>query len=280
MLKKQMFIIVLSVLLLVCGASYAADNISIAVSIVPQESFVRAVAGDTVNVVTMIPPGASPENYEPSPFEKAVFDESLIYFTIGVPTEDTNILPYVNKNTKIISMADICSQVYPDLKIGESRDPHIWLSPKRAELMVDSICNELCIILPENAEIYKENTMNYKLELQELNAYISSKFANIANRKFISFHPSFGYFADDYNLEMISLEQDGKEAVPQQLQKIIDLSKKENIKAVFYQSEISSNQVQAFAEEINAETIMLSPLASNYIENLRTMTDLMSAVLE
>ena len=99
------------------------------------------------------------------------------------------------------------------------------------------------------------------------------------NRKFIVFHPAFGYLADDYHMTMYALEEEGKESTPQHLKEMIDLAKKENIKAIFYQAEISSQQAQSFAEEIGGNTIQLAPLAPNYIENLRNLVTLMAEVM-
>ena len=109
---------------------------------------------------------------------------------------------------------------------------------------------------------------------------MSSVFDTIKNRKFIVFHPAFGYIAEDYSLTMYSLEHEGKEATPRHLQKMIDIAKAENIKAVFYQEEQDSSQSEAFAEEIGGKTIQLSPLSADYIENLRNMAELMAEVMQ
>ena len=102
----------------------------------------------------------------------------------------------------------------------------------------------------------------------------------MSNRKFIVYHPAFGYLAEDYDLTMYSLEEEGKEATPRHLADMIDLAKSENIKAIFYQEEIDSSQSKAFAEEIGGRTIQLSPLAADYIENLKAMAQLMAEVMQ
>jgi zinc transport system substrate-binding protein len=79
---------------------------------------------------------------------------------------------------------------------------------------------------------------------------------------------------------MYSLEEEGKEATPRHLADMIDLAKSENIKAIFYQEEIDSSQSKAFAEEIGGRTIQLSPLAADYLENLKAMAQLMAEVMQ
>ena len=84
-------------------------------------------------------------------------------------------------------------------------------------------------------------------------------------------HPAFGYFADDYSLTQYALEEHGKEADAKHMTEIIDLAKKEDIKVIFYQAEISGRQAAAFAEEIGGTAVCLEPLAADYTENLRKM---------
>lgn len=108
---------------------------------------------------------------------------------------------------------------------------------------------------------------------------LKKKLANLENRKFMVYHPSFSYLAQDFNLKMYVLEQDGKEAVAGHIAKMIDFAKAEGIKVIFYQAEFFSTQATAFAEEIGGKTIKLAPLAPNYIENLKSMFDLFHEVL-
>ncbi|AFA48018.1 metal ABC transporter solute-binding protein, Zn/Mn family [Acetobacterium woodii] len=252
----------------------------IAVTIVPEQTFVEAVCGDLAEVVTLVPPGNSPENYEPTPQEMEKFSQASLYFTIGVPTEEANILPNVG-DLKVVSLQDAVKAVYPErlFESGE-RDPHIWLSPKRVEVMVKTIAQEMSTLDPDNQATYEKNAEAYIAQLNELDQNIKTVLAPVQNKKFIVYHPAFGYLADDYGLKMIALEEEGKEATPQQLQSIIDLAKADNIKAIFYQEEIDSSQSQAFAEELGGKTIQLAPLAANYIENLQNMANTMAEVMK
>ena len=252
----------------------------IAVSIVPEQTFVKVVCGDLAEVVTMIPPGNSPENYEPKPSEMVRFSKASLYFSIGVPTEEANILPNV-VNIKIISLAEKVAAVYPDrtFESGE-RDPHIWLSPKRVKVMIDTIADEMSKLDPNNAGTYKENAKAYITQLDILDAQIKSALDGVQSKKFIVYHPAFGYLADDYGLTMYALEEEGKEATAGHLQEMIDLAKAKNIKVIFYQEEIDGSQSKAFAEEIGGKTIQLAPLAADYISNLNNMAETMAGVMQ
>ncbi|SFS05403.1 metal ABC transporter solute-binding protein, Zn/Mn family [Anaeromicropila populeti] len=258
----------------------SSEKLTIAVSIVPQKTFVEAVCGDLAEVVTLIPPGSSPENYEPSPAQMEKFYDSALYFTIGVPTEEANILPNAGE-VNVVSLQEEVAKVYPDrtFESGE-RDPHIWLSPKRVKTMVEVIAREMSNLDSANKETYEKNAKEYMDQLDALDQDITKALENVQNKKFIVYHPAFGYLAEDYGLTMYALEEEGKEATPEHLQEVIDMAKEENIKVIFYQEEIDSSQSESFAEELGGKTIQLAPLAADYIENLKKMADTMAEAME
>lgn len=137
----------------------------VAVTIVPEQAFVEAVCGDLVDVVVMVPPGSSPENYEPTSQQMTALSDAELYFSIGVPTEKANILPKVNdlaSNINVISLNNEVSKVYADRTFDSGeRDPHIWLSPKRVIVMINTIAEKMIKIDPENKEVYESNAKQY-----------------------------------------------------------------------------------------------------------------------
>lgn len=269
-----------------CTPDTAKENnpLTVAVSIVPQRTFVEAVAGDLVDVVVMIPPGYSPENYAPTPQQIQDFSRASLYFTIGVPTEAANILPKalgLNESVEIISLQGEVDEVYPMLREGDAdgpADPHIWLSPKRVKVMIGSIDRELSKLNPDNADTYHKNAENYTAKLDQLDADIREALAGMENKTIIVYHPAFAYFAEDYGLAMIALEQEGKAATAQDFQNALDKAKEEDIKVIFYQEEFDSRQAETFAAEIGGEAAKVAPLAPDYIDNLKKTADAFARV--
>ncbi len=258
-----------------CGSPPATDaeasKMMVAVTIPPQRAFVEAVCGDLAEVIVLVPPGNSPGNYEPTPLEMASFSKADVYFTIGVPTEKANILPKAG-DVNIVDLAAEVSKVYPDLEFSPgNRDPHIWLSPKRVNVMIDAIESAMSTLDPKNAVTFSQNADQFIRQLKAADEHIQGELQGAKRSTFIAFHPSCGYFANEYGLDMLSLEEDGKEATPQHLQDMIDRAKQEGIKVVFSQAEIDSKQPDVFAEEIGGKKIMLEPLSSDYIANLEAM---------
>jgi zinc transport system substrate-binding protein len=317
MTRRHCLIILLVMVFMVflpMGCAKTADSspgkLTVAVTIVPQEAFVKAVAGDLVDVVTMVPPGRSPENYAPTPQQLESFSKAALYFSIGVPVEDAYILKRMdslNHEMKIVPLADRVGEVYPhryfdkthETGYGEEsindtgnghnaagghshtgRDPHIWLSPKRVEVMIDVIAEELSQIDIANKAVYEKNASEFKARLNEVDDEIEKALTKLKNKTFIVFHPAFGYFADDYGLKMVALEEEGKEATPKSLQEKIDMAKEEGIKVIFYQAEIDSRQSRVFAQELGGRAEMLEPLSYDYLNNLKKIAKTFSEVME
>lgn len=277
-------VLLMSALLTACGEPAPAEEGTakpiVAVTIVPQKTFVEAVCGDLVQVQVLVPPGNSPENYEPTPKAMEAFAKADIFFAIGVPAEDTGILAKA-ASIHTVRLDEEVAKEYPELEFepGE-RDHHIWLSPRRVQVMVEVIAREMGMLDEANRETYTQNATAYIEQLEQLDADIAAALDGVQNRQFLVYHPAFAYIAADYNLEMLALEEEGKESTAKRLQEMVDLAKQNNVKVFFYQAEMDSRQVRAFAEEIGAETRLLEPLSPDYIENLKNMADLMAEAMQ
>ncbi|NTW71448.1 MAG: zinc ABC transporter solute-binding protein [Eubacteriaceae bacterium] len=290
MLRSRRLLIFAMILILLSLASCSQgdttkdqnDKLTIAVSIVPQAAFVEKVAGDLVEIVTLIPPGNNPENYQPKPKDIASLSIAAQYFTVGVPAEEGIVSKAadLNPNLEIIHLEDVVGAAYPDLEISkEGRDPHIWVSPKRAIVMVESIRDNLVRIDADHASVYKRNAQAYISELKAVDAEIKQIIRETQQKAFLIYHPSLGYFADDYGLEMVSIEEDGKEATTVRLKEVIDFAKKNNIQVIFYQVEHDKTQAQTIAEEIGGKVEEIEPLSYDYVGNLRKMAGIFREVL-
>ncbi|MDD4595659.1 MAG: zinc ABC transporter substrate-binding protein [Candidatus Izemoplasmatales bacterium] len=282
---KKLFLLLITTLIMSLVISCVnnpttSDKIKVAVSIVPESAFVEAIAGDLVEVVTVIPPGYSPGNYEPSSQFMEDLSNASVYFAIGVAAEDATIIPFLEDDILIIHLDEIVALTYQERMFsGESRDPHIWLSIKRVIVMINAIANTLVSLDSGNEAIYLANASAYIASLQSVDSLLVSAFSSITMNKFIVFHPAYGYFADDYGLDMIAVEEDGQEATASHLTDVIDIANANDIHTIFYQAEIDSSQVEAFAEEINAVMVELDPLAYDYLTNIITLSNLILEAL-
>ena len=296
-MKKVLLIVISALLLVSMYACKATDTqtaqesaetgsaLTVVVGIVPEATFVEAVAGDLVDVVTLIPPGYSPANYQPTTTEMQALSDAEIYFTLQMPAERVNILPKVgdfNEDIKIVDLREAVIGVHPLLNTDgeeiettedEAVDPHVWLSPMRAEVMVQTIADELSEADGDNEETYQANAASYIDEIEALDSEIQETVSTLANKSFLIYHAAYGYFAHDYSLTMIAIEIEGKQATAEELQEVIDKAKEENIKTVFYQEEFDDSQAATVADEIGGAAEKTAPLSADYIQGLKNFTN-------
>lgn len=270
-LLASLFLTSLSAVGCAAGAG-GSDKLTVAVTIAPEAGLVKAVAGDLARVVTLVPKGAGPETYEATPRQIEEFSRADVYFTLGLPSETAKVLPA--GAGRIADLGAAVSRAYPDrLFGGVDRDPHIWLSPRRAMVMVEEIARVLGEADPANKDVYAANAVEYRKTLDALDREVRETMAGRSRKAFILYHPALGYFADDYGLEMFALEEEGKEADASHLKDLVDLANREGIRVVFVSDEVETRQVQAFAEEIRGKVVSIQVLEEDYPGMIRALAE-------
>jgi zinc transport system substrate-binding protein len=134
---------------------------------------------------------------------------------------------------------------------------------------VENIYQGLVKIDPDHKDYYLKNKENYLKELQDLDQDINQSLAGKKNTMILVYHPAWGYFCRDYGLQQVAIQQNGKEPSAQLITQIIDLSKKNNITAIFVSPQYSTRNAEVIANEIGAEIVVIDPLAPNYIQNMQ-----------
>ena len=278
------------------------EKIRVVVSIPPQAEFVERVGGDRVIVTVMVPPGASPHTYEPTPGQLEEISKAKIYAKVGSGIEFE--LAWMDKIIKMngeMLVVDCASRVKlfaVSYKYGEAAvyyeydesdeaksdlkgiDPHIWLSPANAKIMVENIYEGLVQIDPQRKEYYKKNLNIYLLELDKLDDEIVQTFSGKENKKIIVFHPTWAYFAKDYGIEQIPIEEDGKEPTAKGIEDLISQAKEYNIKVIFASPEFSTKSAETVAREIGGEVFLVSSLKKDYLENMRKAAEAFAGAME
>lgn len=278
------------------------EPITVAVSVVPQAEFVEKVGGDKVKTVVIVPSGADPHTYEPSPKEVQEISKARMLVTVGagMPFEEGWINNFESTNSgtlivncsKGIELKELEGHHHEGKEEGEKDagieagdeeqsdedheelDPHIWTSPANAKIMVEDIYEGLAELDPENESYYAQNRDAYLKELGALDARIREKLEGKEGSNFMVYHPSWGYFASDYGLNMISVEIEGKEPSAQDLAKLVDLAKEKNVKVIFVQANFSTRSAEVLAKEIGGEVVAVDPLAKDYIANMDKVSDI------
>ncbi len=262
----------------------------VAVTILPQAEFVKAVGGDLVDVLVMVPPGASPHTYEVTPDQMVKLSSARMYARVGPPMEFEiawmDKFAAANPDMLIVDCSqgidfieavpdsDEATVVGPDGEqelINTGVDPHVWLSVRNAEVMVANICTGLSQVDPTNAGYYERNSAAYIDALSKLDSDLTQSLQSLANRTFIVYHPAFGYFARDYDLTQLGIEQDGSEPEAQYMVRLIQTARQLSIHVVFVAPEFSSRSAEVVAQEIDGRVVVIDPLAEDYIPNMRAV---------
>ena len=279
-MKKSLFIILS---LLVTSSAFAKLNV--VVSIQPQLEFVSKIGGDKIKTSLMVLAGSSPHTYEPKPSQMINISRADLYLTIGVNFEKVWYPKFINQNPDLV-VKDISLNIDKiDMHGDETKgskhihhdanfDPHVWLTPRNVKQIAKNIFMALKESDSNSSKEYKENLDKYLKELDMLDAKIKKILSSTPKgSSFMVFHPSWGYFAKEYNLKQIAVELDGKTPKPRELISIIKKARKENIKVIFAQPEFSDRAVQTIAKELGIEVIKTSPLAENWSENLLNLAE-------
>jgi zinc transport system substrate-binding protein len=274
------------------GASQPSDKIGVVVTILPQADFVENVGGEKVDVTVMVPPGADPHTYEPTPSQLVKVSKAKMYAKVGSGIEfELAWMDKIIEQNKAMLVVD-CSKGIQMMEMEEhhddeddsehhqGEDPHIWLSPKNAKLMVENICSGLAQVDPQNEAYYTRNRDEYLAKLDALDKDIQEGLSGLKNRRFIVLHPAWGYFARDYNLEQIPIEIGGKEPSAKDVANLIQRAEEQNIKIIFASPEFNPRSAEVIAKEIGGRVVFIDPLAKDYIKNMRLVLDEFVQVME
>ena len=256
----------------------AEERTGVAVTILPLADFVENIGGEKVAVTVMVPSGASPHTYEPTPSQMVILSKAKMYAKVGSGIEFELVwmdkLVAANKKMLVI---DCSTGVQPQEIAGEHRhepgaiDPHIWMSPLNAKIMVQNICDGLVEVDPDNSAYYKQNRDIYLQKLAKLDQDIRNGLSGVANHTFMVYHPAFGYLAKDYNLTMLPVEEEGTEPTAAGLARLIKRAKEHHIKVVFPEPQFNPQSAKVIADAIDGKGVFINSLARDYIVNLRIL---------
>jgi len=256
------FIIALSIMM-----SFLYAKIDTVVSITPIKEIVKAIGGDRVEVSVMVPPGESPHTYEPKPSQMKAISKANIYFAVGVEFEDIWLKKFhsINPDMKIVHLEKGIKRYPLNSHHHEHSelDPHIWTAPKNLKIMAKEIEEALESIDRAGSSRYRKALQEYIKHINKLQKEIKSILSRSNTKTFMVFHPSWGYFAKEFGLKMVSIETEGKEPSLKEMTNIIKEAKKNHISVIITQPEFSDKKAQILSREIGAKIIKISPLSQN-----------------
>ena len=246
-------------------------------SIAPVEYLAKAVGGDKIEVQSLAK--GDVHSYEPKPNDMKAVAKARIFIAAGLEFEEAWIprfkasaknLVVVKSDAKIAKLKEERGeQTEHDEKHEAHADPHVWLNPMLAITMARNISDALIDMDKANKDFYLENFQKLMNDLLAFDESAKESLAGLKNRKFVVYHPAWGYFAAHYDLEQISIERSGKEPKIDEMASTLKMIKDENIKVIFADPNRSQKSAQILASQTGAKVELLDPLGYNLLENLK-----------
>lgn len=283
MKKFLPIMLIFSLLISACNTqisnpSFTDDGrLKISVSIASIQWLVDQIGGDKVQTQSLTTSGDDPHTYEPSPAQMTAMAVSDLYFTAGVEFEEVWIPKFTdaNSNLKVVDVSVGIERIpaaetqHEEGEKNEGLDPHIWLSAQNMRQIANNILSTLENVDPNNASVYQSNLENALVIIDDVNTQLTDKLAQTQRLQFLIIHPSLGYFADAYGLQMIPVEVDGQEPSPTQLVDILSASRTYGIHILFTQTGSNPLNVQVLAKQAGIDQIIeIDPMAYDWSANM------------
>ena len=255
-------------------------------TIPPQAQLVERIGGDLVRVTVMVPPGANPHVWEPSPSRLAAVAEASLYVAVGsgIEFEIAWLDRFRSANPElpvVESAAGIERRAASNGARGEGEmDPHVWVSPRNAAVMARNTCRALVEVDPNHAAAYEAGLDTLLAELDELDQAIRRVLAGATGKRFLVHHPSWGYFARDYGLEQVAIEREGKEPSARGIAELIGTARRLGIKTIFASPQFTARSAGVVAREIGGRVVFVDPLGRDYIGTMRAAAEAFGASLD
>jgi len=278
---KRMLVPLVIFLLLVSGCSNTASTksektsegstkLQIVTTFYPMYYFAKKVAGDSANVELLIPNGVEPHDWEPTAKDMAKIQDAdvFIYNSQYFELWTEKVLKSINDSklkvveaSSGIKLMDALESVDEE-EHSASKDPHVWLSPVLARQEVNAIAKALEQADPKNKDQFQKNAEALNSELADLDRLYKETIDKAKNKEFVTQHAAFGYLAKQYGLTQIPIAGLSPDVEPTlgKLAELTDLTKKKNIKVVYFEEMTSSKVAETLAKEIGAKTEVLNPL--------------------
>jgi zinc transport system substrate-binding protein len=287
--KRKIFSIFLVMIMLVAGACSIQQRpqtsaeerdgkLLVYASIYPMYDFAQKIGGDKIDLRMMVPPGAEPHDWEPTAKLMAQMEKADVFIYNGANMEmwaDKLVKSISSEKLKVVEASSGVSLIkLEDHEEGEygkhegeednhgDYDPHVWLDPMRALKQAENIKNAFVAADEENMEFYESNFNEFANKLRELDQKYREELKDRKLNEIVVAHAAFGYLADRYGLEQISVSGLTPQEEPSaaKMAQITELVREHGIKYIFFETLTSPKLAKVIANETGAKTAVLNPV--------------------
>jgi len=233
---------------------------------------VARVGGDAIQLTVLLPPGADPHTYEPTPADLTAVAGAHVLFVNGLGLE--GFLERTLRNVGDIPVVPVSAGIQPRPleEHGEEHseeshahgeaDPHVWLDVRNVMIWVENTRQALSALDPAHADRYAANAAAYRAELEALDAWVLEQVAQVPpqNRKLVTNHPSFGYFADRYGFEQVAAVypiSPGAEPSAREIAELEETIRRFGVPAVFAETTVNPKLAEQVARDTGVALVTL-----------------------
>jgi zinc/manganese transport system substrate-binding protein/manganese/iron transport system substrate-binding protein len=250
---------------------------------------VRNVGGACVDVTSIVPAGVGPEDYEPKPEDARRLADARLIVSNGVGLDD--FLGKLLASNASDAPRLVLGDGIPTIDVDGRQNPHFWLDPSLVrQYFVPAIARELETVAPACSATFQTRAVDYAKQLDDLDAALVAKVATIpaANRKLVTFHDAFPYFARHFGFELVGVivANVGQDPTAAALASLVDTVKAAAVKAVFSEAQFSPKLAQTLADEAGVKTVVsdiltdaLGPNGDTYLTLMRWDVDRVAGAL-
>ncbi len=277
MKKHLAFLLTISALLFVgCGQQQNVPGNSATLKVItsfyPIYEIVKQVGGGNVTIQNLVPAGAEPHEYEPTPKEIVNLNQAdlVVYNGMGLEPWADKIIPELQQNgSKTLNLSDYFKNnaITNSPKTAKDAeylpfDPHLWLDPVNYQKEVQTVTQKLIEIDPNHQTDYQQNSQKFIKQLQELDLAYQNGFKSCKLNSFVTSHAAFAYLANRYNLKMIAISGLSPDAEPSSkvMAELTNLIRQNNIQYILTESLVSPKIADTLAQETGTKTLILNPL--------------------
>ena len=277
-MKRFLYLIILCVILAGCKGTpqKQADSgkasrtekpaVTVTVTISPYKYFVDQIAKGKVDVNVMVSNGNNPETYEPYAQQMMELSKSALYLKVGSIGFEQTWMKKLQDNAPDMKVIDTSVGIKPAKTPGGNIDPHVWMSCSNARIIASNILKALCELEPKNKAFFEKNYQSLLSIIDKRDSTIKENFKKDPDlvRKFVIYHPILTYFARDYQLEQLAIEEEGREPSAAQLKSLIERARKEKIKFCLIQAEFANRNTTTFINESHTKPMDINPLQGDW----------------
>ena len=287
MLRRLLPLALATASLVACGGSGTGstdaqgdEKLQVTAGFYPYEFVAQRVGGDDVEVVNLTATGGEPHDLELSPQQVAGLQETdLVLYSRGFQPALDEAVEQAAKDRAL----DVLTAV--PLRTGG--DPHVWLDPARLATIAKAVSEQLGKLAPDRAEEFEGRALELATELKELDGELQEGLASCTRSEIVTSHDAFGYLAETYGLEQVSIAglSPEDEASPKRLAEVARFAEDNDVTTIFFEELVSPKVAQSLAREVGAQAQELNPLegppeSGDYLSAMRDNLETLRSALD